>query len=256
MRIKSIIGMCVLTLLTCATSCGPKEFNLSCPVSEIFIADGAETDSVVINGSDGTCAISHTPDWVEASVVDSTVTIKAQANTGNDNRVDSIVVTCGASSISIPINQAHKATRLEIPEVKKLVFDKEGGTQEVKIDTDGAVKVEATDGIVAVYSDGKLVVKAEPNTGDNPVRGTIKLVAGELNKELPVTVAGNICPTCHGTGKIVCRKCHGKGYIDMPGAMTMMGRFGCPACGGAESGAWIKFGKGKQTCPTCHGKGK
>ncbi len=256
MRIKPILGMCMLTLLSCATSCRPKEFNLSSSVSEIVIADGAETDSVVINGSDGTCAISHAPEWVETTVADSVVTIKTQPNTGKDNRADSIVVTCGASSIIIPINQGHKATRLEISEVKKLNFSKEGGTQEVKIDTDGSVKAEATDGIEASYIDGKLIVTVTPNTGDNPIKGTVKLVAGELTKELPVTIAGNICPTCKGTGKIVCRKCHGNGYLDAPGAMTMMGRFGCPSCGGAEYGAWIKYGKGKQTCPTCHGKGK
>lgn len=159
--------------------------------------------------------------------------------------------------INIPVRQANKATRLEIPKNTKLSFAKEGGEEFVNVDTDGSVTVEAFEGVTATYADGKLAVKANPNTGDDPIKGTLKLTAGDFTQEIPVTVNGNICTTCNGTGKIKCKACGGRGFMHMPGAMTSMGTFGCDHCGGnGQCGAWAKGGTGRKTCPDCKGKGK
>lgn len=254
MKIKSTLALGALAAMMTFTACGPKEFNLSSPVSEITLAETAVTDSVVINGSDGTCQVAYAPAWVEATVTDSVVTIKAQPNTGADNRTDSLVVTCGASKISLPVVQGHKATKLEIPKGTKLSFPKEGGEETVEVDTDGSVTVEAFEGVTANYADGKLAVKATPNTGDSAINGTIKLTAGDFTQEIPVTVNGNICPTCKGTGKIKCSKCKGQGYIFV---MTE-GAYGCTKCGGhgygGMQGVGMTSGSGKQPCPKCKGK--
>lgn len=261
MKIKSTLALGALAAIMTFTACGPKEFNLSSPVSEISLAETAVTDSVVINGSDGNCEVAYAPAWVEATVTDSVVTIKAQPNTGADNRADSLVVACGASKICLPVVQGHKATKLEIPNGTKLSFSKEGGEETVEVDTDGSVTVEAFEGVSANFANGKLAVKANPNSGDNAINGSIKLMAGDFTKEIPVTVNGNICPTCKGTGKIKCRKCGGKGSISFFAPGAMQGLYaGCPACGGSGSGGGVsgmwKAGSGKQTCPDCKGKGK
>lgn len=255
MKIKNIF----IAALGAATlwSCGPKEFNLTSPVAEISIADSAVSDSLTIGGSDGTCTVAYAPQWMEATVTDSVVVFKAQPNTDTVPRVDSLVVACGASKINIPVRQANKATRLEIPKNTKLSFAKEGGEEFVNVDTDGSVTVEAFEGVTATYADGKLAVKANPNTGDDPIKGTLKLTAGDFTQEIPVTVKGKTCPTCNGTGKVKCKSCGGQGYSFKMNPSP--GIYGCKSCGGKGysyrvEGPDYRQGSGKQPCPTCGGK--
>lgn len=192
------------------SSCQPKEYNITSTDTKINLSDEQQTKKVIVNGSDGNCEIRYYPDWIEPSMTDSTITINVTANTGVQNRSDSIVVTCGASHLTFFVTQVHKATRLEVKGKHKVTFTKEGGAQDVELDTDGLVKVEAFEGVSAVCENGKVTITAQPNKGVNPVDGIVKLTAGDLSGEIAVHINGAVCPTCNGTGKIKCRSCGGE----------------------------------------------
>lgn len=237
------------------TSCGPKEFHLSTQNANRVFSEKGQTDSVVINGSDGTCKIEYAPEWLNAEVNDSVVFITLKANDTGKIRKDVVVVKCGASNIGINIEQGTKATHLELPNGNKIKLGKEGGTQELVIVTDGFVKVKGFDGVDAKYENGKLIVSSPKNEG-NRIKGVIKITAGAFSKEVNVTVEGKVCPTCKGTGTIRCKACGGKGNIPC----SYPDWDGCPACGGRGycyrvPGYGYRQGKGKVTCPTCKGKG-
>ncbi|MGM9868799.1 MAG: hypothetical protein ACI30R_04130 [Sodaliphilus sp.] len=183
------------------------------------------------------------------------VYITTKANDSGKIRKDVVVVRCGASNISINIEQGIKATHLELPNGNKIKLGKEGGTQELVVVTDGSVKVEAFEGVDAKYDNGKLIVSTPKNDG-NRIKGVIKISAGKFSKEVNVTVDGKVCPTCKGTGTIRCKTCGGNGYIPC----EYSGWNGCPSCGGRGYCYRVpdtdyREGRGKVTCPTCKGKG-
>lgn len=126
--IKKIYLMTVSAVLVVLAACGPKEFNLSSATSKVLLPDGASVDSLVVNGSDGNCEIEFAPEWIEASVRDSVVTIKCRANTTGALREDVLVVKCGKSNISIPVSQYAKATRIDLPNGKEVTIPREGGS--------------------------------------------------------------------------------------------------------------------------------
>lgn len=250
-------GLVFSALLMITSGCGPKEFNLSTQTPKKMFSEVAQSDSIIISGSDGTCEIEYSPDWMNAEVTDSVVYITMKANDTGKIRKDVVVVKCGASNISIDVEQGIKATHLELPNGDEIKLGKEGGSQELVVVTDGSVKVEGFDGIEAAYDGGKLTVSAPKNDG-NRFSGVVKLTAGEFSKEVKVCVDGKVCTTCNGAGTIKCKACSGKGYTfkfdPSPGI------YGCHACGGRGYSYRVpepgyRDGKGKVTCPTCKGKG-
>ena len=257
MKRNIIPGLLSCLLLTIMTGCGPKEFNLSTQTPKKVFSEEVQTDSVVINGSDGTCELEFAPDWVAAEVKDSVVYITTKANDSGKPRKDVVVVKCGASNISLNIEQGIKATHLELPNGNEIKLGKEGGSQELVVVTDGTVKVEGFEGVEAKYDNGKLLVSAPKNDG-NRIKGVVKITAGEFSKEVKVTVDGKVCKTCNGAGTIKCKSCGGKGYTF--NFNPSPGLYGCHACGGRGYSYRVpdpgyREGKGKVTCPTCKGSG-
>ena len=51
------------------------------------------------------------------------------------------------------------------------------------------------------------------------------------------------CPTCGGTGKLICPTCHGRLYLNVP-------------CGSCQGTGRIVFQGTNQPCPMCRGTGK
>lgn len=255
MKILNYLVVAAAVLMTAA--CGPKEFNLSTKTAKVDIPDTGATDSLVVNGSDGNCEIEFAPAWVEATVRDSVVTLKAAANTTGKTRQDVVVVKCGKSQLSVPVSQYVKATKLELPNGKEVKIAREGGSQDLAVVCDGLVTVEAFDPVTATWENGVLKVSAPKNDGHR-IKGDVKLTAGELSEVVSVTVDGEVCPTCNGTGKVRCKACGGQGYnfrFD-----PAPGLYGCHACGGRGyayrvADASYREGSGKVTCPTCKGKG-
>lgn len=250
---KKLVSITAAALLLVA--CGPKEFNLSTKKSVFDLPDTAVTDSLTVNGSDGNCELDYAPAWIKAEVRDSVVTFSVQPNNTGKARKDAIVVKCGKSTISIQVNQYAKATKLELPNETEVKLPREGGSQDVTVVCDGAVNVKGFEGVEATYANGKLTVKAPKNDGKR-IKGDILLTAGDLEKSVKVTVDGDVCKTCNGTGKVRCKACDGTGQTFIGPQMAG----GCTKCGGRGWADRIEShnyrqGSGKINCPTCGGKG-
>ena len=75
--------------------------------------------------------------------------------------------------------------------------------------------------------------------------------------------SADTCPTCGGTGTIVCTQCGGTGIAEWVDVHGQPGAYGCEACGGVRGSPWpgtTGYGTGKKgsgyiTCPTCGGSG-
>ncbi len=254
---KRLAGPLFVLAISMLTACGPKELNLTTATPNVTFDETAQTDSVIINGSDGNCEIEYAPQWVAVEVKDSVVVLKTKENTSGKVNKDVLVVKCGASNITLNLEQGIKATHLDLPNGKEIKFDKEGGSKDLVVVTDGSVKVEAFDGVTADYKNGKLTVTTPKNEG-NRTKGTIKLIAGDFTKEVEVSIDGKFCTTCNGTGKVKCKSCGGAGSVFRE--EPYMGIYGCKSCGGRGYAYRVadpdyRDGSGKQTCPTCKGKG-
>ena len=240
------------------SACGTKEYNLSSQTNNLSYSEEGAQDNIVINGSDGNCELEHSPDWLTAIVSDSVVNLKVAPNVSGALRADSLVIKCGKSCISIPVSQYAKATKLELPDGKNIKIPREGGTIELAALSDGLIKVEAFDAVEAEWYDGVLKVSSPKNDGKR-IKGNLKLIAGDITKDVSVIVEGDVCTTCDGTGYIKCKVCKGKGEIWKWDPYE--GYYGCKACGGrgymyrwVYSDDW-ESGKGKSVCPTCKGIG-
>lgn len=181
---KKIFSIAAAALLFVA--CSPKEFNLSTKTQSLDLPETAVTDSLVVNGSDGNCELEYAPQWIQTEMHDSVVVYKVQPNSTGKARKDAIVVKCGKSTLSIPVRQYAKATKLELPDAKDVTLPREGGSEELVVVCDGIVKVEGFEGVEATYSNGKLTIKASKNEG-NRFNGEVRLSAGDLGKTVKVT---------------------------------------------------------------------
>lgn len=258
----SVLGLLVLTSCGGATIIKPDKDEVK------FTIDGGEQNVNI--SADGNWDIRDCPEWVTTELQDSVLIIKTAKNETGAIREGNIVITGkeGVEAI-IKVIQATKCTHIT-PDSDKVNFDKEGGTQTVKIDTDGIPQVETPEGFTATYASGLLTITT-PSNEENSKNGEIKLTCDDQIAIIAVSQEGNVCPKCNGSGKIKCSKCGGQGYyfIDF-----VKEDYGCKKCGGKGSRhllmgsdlGWngndggyedcgFRKGSGKMNCPTCGGTG-
>ena len=249
--------MALLVLTACG---GATVINTDKNAVDFTIEGGENTVSV---SADGSWKVAECPEWVTTDIQDSTLVIKTARNVSGAVRDGNIVLT-GKDDVQavIKVTQASKCTHIT-PETDKVEFEKEGGTQTVKIDTDGSPKVEAPEGFTAAYAGGVLTINAPANEAGGK-NGEIKLTGDDQSATIAVSQKGNICPRCNGSGKVKCTKCGGRGEIFSEAYMSI---FGCSRCGGGGSLGkpesyeedWYNNGyhkgSGKMKCPQCGGSG-
>lgn len=260
MKKPSLLFSLVAMLALCA--CNNATFIKPDKAAVEFTLEGG--DASVGVSADGSWEVKECPEWVTTEVRDSVLVVKAQRNDTGKVREGNIVLASGDVTATIAVKQMTKCTHITA-DVEAVEFEKEGGSKTVNIDTDGAVQVVAPEGFTADYAGGVLTVTATANEGGKRI-GDITLKADEITTIIKATQAGNVCPTCNGTGKVTCSKCRGKGTYDekFPGPPFGV-THGCAKCGGAGEEAWagagaagrstLRKGTGKMTCPNCGGSG-
>ena len=245
----------VILMTLVATSCEKATYLKANKNSVSFTISGG-TDTVQLSSDATDFSVENAPDWVEASIKDSTMTVNVAKNSTGAKRNGVIVVTVGGLERGIDVVQYFEATHLSVKE-RNVSFNKEGGTKVVDVDCDGKVEVEAPDFVNVSYVNGKLNIKAAPNDGSTQ-KGAVKLSSGKFTAEVAIAQAGKECSRCGGSGKIKCPKCKGEGSY----WTTYYGEdciWGCERCGGDGYGGphgWCRSGSGRITCPDCHGTGR
>ena len=259
---KKLLNYISIMALLVLTACsGATVINTDKNAIDFTIEGGENTVSV---SADGSWKVAECPEWVTTDIQDSTLVIKTARNVSGAVREGNIVLT-GKENVQavIKVTQAAKCTHIN-PETDMVEFEKEGGTQTVKIDTDGSPKVEVPEGFTATYAGGVLTINAPANEGGGK-NGEIKLTGDDQSATIAVTQKGKVCPRCNGTGKVKCSKCGGRGVVE--GVDEYMGSWykeGCRKCGGRGFYAlWgpsdesdVHRGSGKMKCPQCGGSGQ
>ena len=172
--------MALLVLTACG---GATVINPDKNAVDFTIEGGEEKVDVK---ADGTWNVKECPEWVTANIQDSTLVITTARNESGAVREGNIVLT-GKDNVQavIKVTQASKCTHIT-PETDKVEFEKEGGTQTVKIDTDGSPKVEAPEGFTAAYAGGALTINAPANEA-GAKNGEIKLTSDDQSATIAVT---------------------------------------------------------------------
>lgn len=184
--------------------------------------------------------INHKPDWVNIDERDEYFNITVMPNTTGQDRQGTITVQSGKRLAQMAIGQLGYATRLKTDEYS-LNFSSSGGSQKLKLDTDGcALQKDCPDWIsVDEEKDGTLSITCDEND-DEYRTGTIVLSEDNVSQSVFV-VQGGTCNVCHGEGDKTCSYCLGTGSSGFGWYSTT-----CMWCGG----------KGKLECSTCNGTGK
>lgn len=241
-------------------------FGMTSCKKATYLKSDAESISAEISKTDGKIAlhsdassfnVTHQPEWLNAQVLDSTLIYSIAENDSKAIREDSIVIEADGITLCIPVKQAYKTTFIT-PVPTTLSFPKEGGKADVDIKTDGGnIEVQCPEYATAKYADGKLSVTVKANDG-SALKGDIQLTSGDIRAIVAISVEGNFCAKCKGTGKITCPKCNGEGLWSRGDSYYLCGR-----CGPGEDeefnglGYMMQLaGTGKVTCPDCKGKGK
>lgn len=226
--------------------------------TESISADISKTDGKIALHSDASSfSVSHQPDWLNAQVLDSTLIYTIAENDSKAIREDSIVIEAGGLTLCIPVKQAYKTTFIT-PTPANLSFPKEGGNADVDIQTDGGnIEAQCPEFATAEYADGKLSVTVQANNG-SALYGEILLTSGDIEASIAISVEGNFCGRCNGTGKITCPKCNGEGIYSRGESYYL-----CGMCGPGQDeefnglGYMMQLaGSGKIKCPDCNGRGK
>ena len=247
------LALVVLTLGACNSKA--KKIAVSEDKLAFTIAGGEKTVKVT---ADGSYEVQDSPEWLTVETGDSTVTVKAGENkTGAEREGNILLAGNEGVQVIIKVTQATKCTHIT-PESDKVEFEKEGGTQTVRIDTNGSPQVEAPEGFTATYANGVLTITTQANER-GAKNGEIKLTCEDQSATIVVAQKGNICPRCNGTGKVKCSKCGGEGEIYHRASGDLEG---CSACGGdrflnvfRNHDYGFRKGSGKMKCPTCGGSG-
>ena len=254
---KILFILPVIALLLC--SCN-KASDITVDEDNVTFAINGGEKTIVVT-ADGSYDIEDCPEWVKTSVDESALTISVGENTTGAKR--ECVIRLVGKDVEVPITifQADKCTYIKTSETE-VTIPKEGGEVTLDVETDGGnLAMNCPEGIEAKLTGGKLTITAPANQGGT-IDGTVTLSCDNVNTEVKVTVEGNICPTCNGTGKVRCAGCGGRGYLEYTGGWD---RVGCKKCGGGGT-AMLSFsghglmgdvrnGSGKMNCPTCGGSG-
>lgn len=257
---KSLIVIIVALL---AVSC-QKATRLSADKSAICALKAGTFDRIHLHSDADNYSVEHCPEWMQASIMDSTLFCSVLENKTSALRKDSLVISCGGKELVIPVKQSFNITKLK-PLQEKVEIDKAGGEQRVKLDTDGfdIKAIYPTTDIKVTLGDNEVIVYAKKN--DGPSRcGDIILKLDTLEASIHYVVKGEFCGKCNGTGKVKCDRCHGTGFIiKYFSDFERRWETGCPKCGGDASGPvfthteeYLLRGKGKAKCPDCNGTGK
>ena len=259
----SVVALLMLMACNGATFVNPEKASVD------FTIDGGEENVTVT--ADGSWGVDVCPEWVKTDTHDGTLVIKTERNETGAVRSGDIVLK-GKDNVQaiIKVTQYSKCTHIT-PASDKVEFEKEGGTQTINIDTDGAIQVEAPEGFTASFAGGVLTVTAPANE-ESAKRGEIKLTSDNQSVTIFASQAGNVCPTCGGSGTVNCSKCGGKGYTVKretgdsgwyDEVYHFNSYYGCKKCGGSGyktdegyANEHMTKGSGKMTCPDCGGSGK
>lgn len=239
----------VVAVLLGFTACDNASY-LTASTESVESEQEANEGTIALSSDGKKYEITHSPEWVTVTLVDSILSYNIGANDTQAVRTDSIVVTCGGMSLCIPVTQNIKATYIKVDQ-ESVTFEKEGGTQTVNIDTDGGnITTEVTGDITASVEGKTLTINAAANDGGSK-SGEVTVKCDDFSAKVKVTIKGSICVRCKGSGRVKCSACGGSGmtcarshwdpdfndyncdYIDNCGRCGGSGRRKCPDCKGA-----------------------
>lgn len=231
------------------------EANLSCDVKTIAVDVNGTQDSLLMQGTNGSCEVVYAPEWVTVTAHDTVVNYAIEANKDSVSREGCLVVKSGDSQLSIPVVQGVKTSYMLLTD-KEVKMNREGDTVRVAVVTDGGkVNIEAMPEIETALNGNYLTLISKKNEGKQ-ISGEIKITSGDISEKITVTIEGDVCPTCNSTGYVKCPKCKGQGNTF---SMSLQGIIGCKTCGGKGTSTragdfGFRNGTGKVPCPTCKGK--
>lgn len=239
-------------IVMCLVACS-KATYLRTDVRSIEVDCDGGSGTIMLHSDATSYDIKSAPAWVKAEMNDSVLSYTITRNDSTADREDYIVVECGGLELRLRVTQALPATMLSVNKAK-VAFPEEGGTQTVIVETDALnVKVSATKGITASYSEGVLTIKATPEGANG---GTITLTTGKLKTTVTTCHTGR-CENCKGLGKVTCIGCNGEGvkYKEVGGHENPMT---CDKCESHTNAGELNYspGSGKMTCPDCGGLGR
>lgn len=256
MKPKFISAFSILFLFAIGLVSCKKATYLKADVTEISSTIKGGDIAVGLHSDVANYEVTYTPEWAVPTLKDSILSLKVQPNSTGAVRTDSVVISCAGMSITLPITQYYVATYMNL-EVETLSFEKEGGEENVKIDTDGGevVASDLPDGVTATYSNGVMTFKAQPNNAGT-IKANVLLSADSIQQKIFVEVKGNICARCNGSGKIKCPYCKGYGETADAAGMHVYCCTRCGGAGGLYCGAMdYRPGSGRMRCPDCNGTG-
>lgn len=258
---KVMFGLLGLLLVSCESNQESSTIQiegkstLRSSVSSITIDENGVEDSVAIIGANGECRVLTCPSWMNVTLNDTVVKYKVEANSDSVAKEGCLLVQSGDSRVMIPVEQGVKPTFLMVSK-KQVKMNRDGDTVNIAVATDGAkVNVESFPEVTAILDGECLTLTSKKNEG-KLLSGKVTIVAGEHKQEVAVTIDGDVCPTCKGTGTVKCSKCKGEGgYF----SVEDMWYYGCRSCGGKGRAYRVeepgfRQGSGKVPCPTCKGK--
>ena len=250
MKTKFFLILTIFMVAVVTTSCKKATF-LKADKESINIPRLGSTEMITLSSDVEGFKVESAPEWAETSIEGNSLTVTVPENDANSMRKSTIIVTVRGLKLEIPIIQNYIATYLRVVPASAN-FNKNGGEQTLKVETDGDVIIDTPSDIETTYENGSLKITVPANSGSKR-NETITLTADNLTTTVAVKIEGSICQRCHGTGKITCPDCHGIGYIDGPAVGGV-----CQRCGGIPDPDALGTGdngSGKITCPDCHGVG-
>ena len=252
-----LMAVCLVALLG---SCS-KAKNIMVEQDNVVFAINGGEKTITVN-ADGNYDVMDCPEWVQTSVEESTLTIIVGENTTGAKR--ECVIRLVGKDVEVPVTifQADKCTYINVSETT-VTIPKDGGEVTLDVESDGGdFSMKCPEGVEATLKGRKLTISAPANNGGT-IKGDLTITSDNVTSTVKVTVEGNVCPRCNGTGYVACSVCGGKGYTndytsadgDMP-AFTY--HSGCTKCGGYGylEGDNLRKGSGRMTCPDCGGTGR
>lgn len=236
-KIYSILAVLFMAVL--CVSCD-KAKTIKTGISDVHFGVKGGSDTIFVS-ADGVWSY-VAPEWMDVSKKGNVLICSTEQNTSGKTLTGELIITGDESAkASISATQTDKCTYLATTP-GNIFFDKNGGTENVNIKTDGiAVKVECNENGITCKSDGEIINLVVPPLQGASRQFVVKLKCDAMIYELPVKQQGTVCHTCNGVGKIKCPKCNG----------TYRTNQTCPECNGYGFSYCCGY-TGKASCPTNH----